>query len=403
MKIFAPIQKIDEEQRMVYGYASTEALDSQGEVVKREAIKAALPDYIKFGNIREMHQPSAVGVAKSAEMDDTGLYLSAKVVDDAAWIKVKEGVYKGFSIGGAVKGRDPANKAVITDLALMEISLVDRPANPEAVFEMFKADLPAAEPSPNLLKQAWTCAHPGHEHFTKAEATACIDKTPADERTEEARIAKLGALNAPAVTPPVTEPVKKGMGQVAWLADLVSSLDCLQNDTRWEAMMEGDGSTVPAKLKAAIDSLTGILKEMVAEEAAEMAAANAEADAVVTVVELAGKPKDLAKAAADKAAAEELAKAEALRETIAKAIADAVAPLQTQNEALQKRVEELAKQPAPAKGSIRAVGKGDDAGGDPEKEAAMQKFVERVSAMTPEQQATEMIKFIQKAGPQPVI
>jgi phage head maturation protease len=146
MKLFAKITKIDEAEQMVFGYASTEALDSQGEVVKREALEAALPDYMRFANIREMHQPSAVGVATEAGLDDTGLYLAAKIVDPVAWEKVTQGVYKGFSIGGRVKTRDRAQKHVITGVTLSEISLVDRPANPEAVFTMYKAeDVP---PSP---------------------------------------------------------------------------------------------------------------------------------------------------------------------------------------------------------------------------------------------------------------
>jgi phage head maturation protease len=139
MRIFAPITKIDQEQRMVFGYASTEALDRQGEIIRKEAVEAALPDYMRFANIREMHQPSAVGVAKTAEMDERGLYLAVKVVDDAAWAKVREGVYTGFSIGGQVTKRDTAQKHVVTGCTIAEISLVDRPANPEAVFEMFKA------------------------------------------------------------------------------------------------------------------------------------------------------------------------------------------------------------------------------------------------------------------------
>jgi phage head maturation protease len=140
MKLYAPIQKIDEAQRMVFGYASTETLDSQGEIVKREALEAALPEYMRFANIREMHQPSAVGVATDAELDDRGLHLAAHIVDRDAWDKVISGVYKGFSIGGSVIARDQAQKHVITGIRLSEISLVDRPANPEAIFTMFKAD-----------------------------------------------------------------------------------------------------------------------------------------------------------------------------------------------------------------------------------------------------------------------
>lgn len=136
-QIFIPFAKKDDEQRMVYGYASTESLDSQGEVVEKNAIIKALPDYMKFGNIREMHQPSAVGKTHQANMDDNGLFIKVKIVDDNAWNKVKEGVYNGFSIGGRVVSKI-GNR--IKDLVLSEISVVDRPANPGALFTVVKFD-----------------------------------------------------------------------------------------------------------------------------------------------------------------------------------------------------------------------------------------------------------------------
>src|SRR5262249_9145333 len=129
MRIYLPIAKVDAAQREVFGYASTEARDDQGEIVKREALADALGDYMKFANIREMHQLSAVGKAKAAAVDDRGLYIGAKIVDDQAWNKVVERVYQGFSIGGKVTSRDPADYKTITGLRLDEISLVDRPAN----------------------------------------------------------------------------------------------------------------------------------------------------------------------------------------------------------------------------------------------------------------------------------
>ena len=104
-------------------------------------MKAALPDYMKFANIREMHQPKAAGVALSAEVVDDGkTKLCAHIVDAEAVKKVKSGVYKGFSIGGRVTARAQMNKAVITGVKLSEISLVDRPANPDAVITCYKAE-----------------------------------------------------------------------------------------------------------------------------------------------------------------------------------------------------------------------------------------------------------------------
>ena len=134
---YIPFSKKNEEEKMVYGYASTEVVDSQGEVVEKKAISDALPEYMKYANIREMHQPSAVGKTKQASMDETGLFIKVKVVDDTAWEKVKEGVYNGFSIGGSVVLKD-GNR--IKALDLKEISLVDRPANPKALFTAVKFD-----------------------------------------------------------------------------------------------------------------------------------------------------------------------------------------------------------------------------------------------------------------------
>lgn len=134
-KLFVPITRTDEEQRMVYGYATTEAKDSYGTIIDLESIKKCLPDYMRFANIREMHQPSAVGRADDITLDKKGLYIGAKIVDDQAWKKVKEGVYKGFSIGGKQDAR-------VDDRIFMarinEISLADRPSNEDCVFDTFR-------------------------------------------------------------------------------------------------------------------------------------------------------------------------------------------------------------------------------------------------------------------------
>lgn len=170
-EMFASIEKIDEEKRQVFGYASTEIKDRQGETVTKAAIEKALPAYMLWKNVREMHQPSAVGKAIEAEMHDKGLWFGAQVVDDRAWDKVKKGVYTGFSIGGKVTSRDDLDKSIITGLDLSEISLVDRPACPEAVFMLVKraADGMKLEPV-----QKWDCGCPDHQHIAKAEASQCM-------------------------------------------------------------------------------------------------------------------------------------------------------------------------------------------------------------------------------------
>ena len=148
-KLYAEIAKMeaqDDGTVKVWGYASSEAVDSDGEVITAEAMKAAIPDYMKFGAVREMHGSNAAGTAIEINVEDDGrTFFGAHIVDPIAVTKVKTGVYKGFSIGGSVTARDELNKSQITGLKLTEISLVDRPANPDAVFTCFKADKPKAD------------------------------------------------------------------------------------------------------------------------------------------------------------------------------------------------------------------------------------------------------------------
>lgn len=171
MQLDLAIQKIDAEQRIVIGFASSERLDSQGglwegepyagDIVDARAIKGALPDFMQWANLRAMHtgpdgksEMRAVGTVLKAEVIDgdvevdgqvykNPLRVVAKVLDDDTWQKVKQGVYKGFSIGGKVLraiteriGKVIARR--ITALELNEISLVDRPANLDARIFVFK-------------------------------------------------------------------------------------------------------------------------------------------------------------------------------------------------------------------------------------------------------------------------
>jgi len=144
MRIYGEITKVeaqDDGTIKVFGTASTGAVDDADETVSPDAMKAALPAYMRFGALREMHGLTAAGATLSAEVGEDGATrIAAHVVDPVAVKKVQLGVYKGFSIGGRVLSRDAKDRKVITKLKLNEISLVDRPCNPEAVIDMWKAD-----------------------------------------------------------------------------------------------------------------------------------------------------------------------------------------------------------------------------------------------------------------------
>ena len=401
MKLFAEITKIDRERRMVFGYASTEALDSQGEVVRKEAIEAALPDYMRFANIREMHQPSAVGVAKEAAIDDKGLYLAARIVDDEAWRKVTEGVYKGFSIGGRVTDRDRAQKHVITGVELMEISLVDRPANPEAVIELYKA-------APRPPQQIWDCGSAGHRHLVKAEAVRCI---------EQAGASALAARAAPPPPPAgAALALNKGMADVQSFAGILAEIDRLCSAAAAEAASEGDDSPMPARLRAWLDAGAKLLRAMVAEETGELSAPDDDEevdDGVMAPVQPA-LPSDksavldtaldlLAKVGARHSKAD-LERVQKLHYTSVELGADCPAakraavadPLLLRQVAdLTKRLAIIEAQPMPPKGMTKlvAIGKEQDAGGAGAAAETVDAFVARLAAMTPDKRSHELTKL----------
>jgi hypothetical protein len=145
--IYAAINKVDDNGDGtidVHGIASTEAKDSQGETVTKGCMQDALPDYFAHGTgaLRAMHQPIAAGYVYKAEVNSEGQTLiSAKVVDPVEVLKCTTGVYKGFSIGGKkVPGGYDSVTKTISKMKLTEISLVDRPANPEATITMWKGE-----------------------------------------------------------------------------------------------------------------------------------------------------------------------------------------------------------------------------------------------------------------------
>ena len=68
------------------------------------------------------------------------------------------------------------NKSQITGLKLTEISLVDRPANPDAVFTCFKADKP---------KDGEEAADKGDEPTEKTDETPADDTEKADDKADK--------------------------------------------------------------------------------------------------------------------------------------------------------------------------------------------------------------------------
>lgn len=128
---------------MVYGKATDDSIDIDQQICDPTWLDSAMPEWFKSGgNIREQHSSIAAGVAKEYEKKADGHYIHALVVDPISVKKVDAGVLKGFSIGikgpRIVRDEKAANGRII-DGQIVEVSLVDRPANPNCQLVLAKS------------------------------------------------------------------------------------------------------------------------------------------------------------------------------------------------------------------------------------------------------------------------
>lgn len=124
--------------RIVSGLATDPTLDSDRQICDPNWLEKAMPVYERWGNIREMHQPIAAGVATSIIQEGDAFYVTSKIIDQGTCAKLDAGVLKGYSIGIAHPQVIRDTKAIggrIVGGEIIEISLVDRPANPNALID----------------------------------------------------------------------------------------------------------------------------------------------------------------------------------------------------------------------------------------------------------------------------
>lgn len=402
-KFFAEICKtedLDDGTIKVWGIASAPVQDSDGEIVTTDAMKAAMADYMKFGAVREMHQPSAAGTALDVGIDDEGkTTICAHIVDSEAVKKVQTGVYKGFSIGGKVTARDDLQKSTITGIRWVETSLVDRPANPEAVLTMYKADDIEKEDGAG----ADPATPPDGEPLSKAEVLESLKKYEGQEISDAST-----AIYA--------------LREINWLLQ----------DELWEAK---DGAPEPPEQLAALRAAIAALKQFIiselqeghAEPAAQPGDVVAMADATGDLAKAGAKFSQATKdalAAVHKAAKECCAHLDGLgyekmdgdveavddgvdagkadhAEDLAKMAGELdlikadMAKVEAERDDLKKRVAELEAQPAPPKGAVKVVlSKSEDTGGEP-----VVHVTPVVGAGGEQNDVATMIKAIHSGGP----
>ena len=118
--ITGQILKVDDEQRLIYGWASviTEkgeaVVDLQGDIIEADVLVKAVNEFmenVRVGKtmhvgeetgkvIHSMPVTKEIGDALGIQSDREGWIVAYKVYDDSVWDRVKSGELRAFSIGG---------------------------------------------------------------------------------------------------------------------------------------------------------------------------------------------------------------------------------------------------------------------------------------------------------------
>jgi len=132
---------IDHDKRIFEGIAHVEARDKDGEIIKADDVLQQMYDYSDIGGaINDTHTNKAVGKLLNwmyEVVDGTpAIKIVGKIHDnyklhDEIWQKMKDGVYKGLSIGA--KGTKYPDGTVDVDDGVFEISVCESPRNPKAL------------------------------------------------------------------------------------------------------------------------------------------------------------------------------------------------------------------------------------------------------------------------------
>jgi hypothetical protein len=339
MNLRIPISKVDEERRLVYGIAADETPDHSGEIFDYAGSK---PFFIAWkdrmmektggksqGAIRSMHSNIAAGKIEDMEFDDASksIPICAKVVDDNEWRKCLEGVYSSFSIGGEYvkRWRDVVTGKTRYIANPIEVSLCDEGCNPNATFQIIKAN--------GIAEQ---------RHFKKEDVNMTDNQNP--------------VADGAAVAEPIVEPVAKAANNAATEPETVTKAENPAVEPTVEELVEKAISKANELAKSgkkhSKETMAALTK--MHHELTQLGAA-CKCDKCVKMcgdaepAAKAAEPADLHKTDEPAEPVQKVDTSDELAKAV-KGLADlqkAFDGFKSENEALKKQVEDLKNQPMP--------------------------------------------------------
>ena len=262
--VYADILKYDDNgdgTLTVYGKATDDSIDIDQQICDDAWLSKAMPDwFMTGGNIREQHSNIAAGVAKEYEAKSDGHYISALVVDPVSVKKVQNRVLRGFSIGikspRVVRDQKAANGRII-DGQIVEVSLVDRPANPNCQLVLAKS----VNGEKTLVKVEELKMTTAKDIIAEAKKFAPADKVKFDKTLFDNVRQALAQL----IISEANEMAEEGHNEeesLAWL------LGALHNVFAWYEHEEAEGEVMDESLEMAANP---IADETVSEAIGEKA------------------------------------------------------------------------------------------------------------------------------------
>jgi HK97 family phage prohead protease len=181
---------VGEKQGFFAGYASKfNGVDAYGDTIVKGAYEETLQNRERPIAMRWNHYGPVIGKWLKMEEDDVGLYVEGELTPghskaEDVYASLKHGAITGLSIGfRPVEIEERDDSRILKKIDLVEISVVESPADNGAHVESVKAALDAVESLKeieSLLRDAGG--------FSRAEATAIVSRVKAISQPRDAEL-----------------------------------------------------------------------------------------------------------------------------------------------------------------------------------------------------------------------
>jgi len=199
---FDIINKANDGERIIAGYASVIELDQENHLIPKETLEAGIKPLLEdsdYSNLMLLHQNIQVGkILKGykklkTHVDDMGLFIVAEIrkglkTADEVWKAILDGALQGFSIAAEIVGaHNECDKnecwKVIDSINMFEISVCDNPVNSKSGFVVVSK---GESPCDNVFTDVITKGNEmSEEEKVKEEVTK--DKVTKSEETQESK------------------------------------------------------------------------------------------------------------------------------------------------------------------------------------------------------------------------